>query len=525
MPGDIAAMVYEALSGICQFSSAASGICLRNYQQAAAVAIVQSVIQECGRSFVVLFPRQSGKNELQAQIESYLLTLFYAMDADMVKVSPTWKPQSITAMRRLERVLTRNLLCSGLWSKESGYIYRIGRARLAFFSGQPEAHIVGATASALLEIDEAQDVQIAKYDKDIAPMAASTNATRVFYGTAWTSQTLLARELRAALKAQQQDGITRVFRISADEVAAEVPAYGAFVQEQIARLGRNHPMVRTQFFSEEIDQQAGMFPPARVALMQSTHPAQETPRPGGLYALLVDVAGEDESPALPESRFGSDGSQAATSNRRDATALTIVEIDLSTISDELVKKPAYRVMTRRLWSGARHTQLYAEIKALAELWLPRRIVVDATGIGAGLASFLGRAFPGRVTQFIFNRASKSKLGWDFLSIIETGRFKDHTPAENNLQATGGYRDGVDLHALFYKQLAYCRMEIIPGPEHKIKWGSPEGARDPIDGSYLHDDLVLSAALTAVLDEQEWTPAGPNLIIQGIDPLKEMDKGW
>jgi hypothetical protein len=31
---------------------------------------------------------------------------------------------------------------------------------------------VGATASLLLEVDEAQDVEIGKYDKEIAPMAA-----------------------------------------------------------------------------------------------------------------------------------------------------------------------------------------------------------------------------------------------------------------------------------------------------------------------------------------------------------------
>ena len=63
-------------------------------------------------------------------------------------------------------------------------------------------------------------------------MAASTNATRVFWGTAWTSHTLLARELRLARSLQEQDGITRVFHITGDEVALEVPAYDAFLREQ-----------------------------------------------------------------------------------------------------------------------------------------------------------------------------------------------------------------------------------------------------------------------------------------------------
>jgi hypothetical protein len=52
---------------------------------------------------------------------------------EMVKVSPTWKPQSLNAMRRLERVLSRNLLTRGQWRKESGYIYPAGElAHLLF---------------------------------------------------------------------------------------------------------------------------------------------------------------------------------------------------------------------------------------------------------------------------------------------------------------------------------------------------------------------------------------------------------
>ncbi len=147
----------------------------------------------------------------------------------------------------------------------------------------------------MLEVDEAQDVSIDKYDKEIAPMAASTNATRVFWGTAWTSRTLLARELAAAQEAQRLDGQQRAFIMTADDVAREVPAYGAFVQEQIAKLGRNNPMVRTQFFSETIDAEGGMFNKQRQALMQGHHRQQAAPLAGHIYAITIDVAGEDES--------------------------------------------------------------------------------------------------------------------------------------------------------------------------------------------------------------------------------------
>ena len=65
-------------------------------------------------------------------------------------------------------------------------------------------------------------------------------------------------------------------------------------------------------------------------------------------------------------------------------------------------------------------------------------------------------------------------------------------------------------------------EVSLGLERSIRWGVPENARDPLGGSKLHDDLVLSAAMTAVLDEQSWGEAHAPLLIQAEDPLLEMD---
>ena len=254
------------------------GINLRSYQAEVFERIVDSVIHNKGHTIVVIFPRQSGKNELQAQVENYLLVLYSGLLGEIVKISPTWKPQSLNAMRRLENVLNRNILLAGShWSKEQGYIYRVNTARIYFLSGQPTANIVGATASLLLECDEAQDVLIEKWDKEIAPMAASTNATRVFWGTAWTSTTLLAREMRNAKEAQALDGEQRLFMVDAEQVGEEVPAYNEYVSGEIKKLGRNHPFIRTQYFSEMIDAEGGMFPPERQALMRGDHSSQFSP--------------------------------------------------------------------------------------------------------------------------------------------------------------------------------------------------------------------------------------------------------
>jgi hypothetical protein len=520
----------RSLRDIENFSRVFGSVNLRNYQVEAARAIVRSVIEQQGLSFVVMFPRQSGKNMLQAQLEVYLMSLLGLQGAEMVKLSPTYQPQSLNAMRRLETALQANFLTHNQWHKSAGNHYRFKNAHLTFLSAAPGSNIVGATASTLLALDEAQDIAISKYDKQIAPMAASTNATRVFWGTAWTGQTLLARELRAAREAEARDGIRRVFRIGAEEVRREVPAYGLFVDEQVARLGRSHPMVRSQFFSEEIDFSGGLFTASRLGLMQGNHPACEHPVPGRQYALLVDLAGEDET--VRKEGFVSTEVDSLQNPGRDSTAVTVVEIDLTLVDDDLVGKPRYRVVQRYLWQGERHSTLYQRLYHLAQHWACQKVVVDASGVGAGVCSFLRDRLGEKVIPLVFTQKLKSQLGWGFLAVVDTGRFQDFQPKQPATTEAGAVNtlavrmanEQDRLQFLFQRQLQALSCEVGIGPDKSMKWSVPEGTPDPM-GGLLHDDLVISAAMTAILDELDWTPSFSPTLIQASDPLKEMDGGF
>ncbi|MFU8772143.1 MAG: hypothetical protein ACNA8H_06960 [Anaerolineales bacterium] len=317
---------------------------------------------------------------------------------------------------------------------------------------------------------------------------------------------MLAREAKAAREAERLDGEQRVFILNAEQVAAEVPQYGKYVAEQVARLGRNHPLVKTQYYCEEIDSQGGMFSAQRQALMQGRHSKMFSPLEDELYAILVDIAGEDEGAG------GEPGIDFELANpARDSTALTVVRVDLSTLGDELIQAPTYQVVNRYLWTGIKHTHLYGQIKALAQLWNVRWLVVDATGVGAGMASFLGKALPGQVIPFVFTSKSKSDLGWSFLAVVETGRYREYQPEPEQ----------PDLQGQFWKQVAHCQSSVDAVPGRTIRWGVPDGSRDPASGELIHDDLLISAALCAILDKQEWglTESG---LINGVDPLAGMD---
>ena len=192
--------------------------------------------------------------------------------------------------------------------------------------------------------------------------------------------------------------------------------------------------------------------------------------------------------------------------------MTVVEVDLATLDDGLLRAPAYRVVHRQAWLGTPHSALYGELYAQAEHWRASYVVVDATGIGAGLASFLARSLGrSRLIPFVFNQASKSSLGWDFLGVVDSGRFKDYASDES-------FRD------LFLTQCTLCRYEVLPGPGKTLRWGVPDGQRHPQSGQPVHDDLLLSAALCAVLDGQEWSRGeAVSEVVEGYDPLQDM--GW
>jgi hypothetical protein len=87
--------------------------------------------------------------------------------------------------------------------------------------------------------------------------------------------------------------------------------------------------------------------------------------------------------------------------------------------------------------------------------------------------------------FVFTVQSKSQLGWDFLAMVDSGRYKEY--AEDGEHDTG----------LFWTQVEECTSQVGNGPGRPLRWG--------VEHAATHDDLLVSAALTAVLDRQDWRP--------------------
>ena len=440
------------------------GRALRPYQATAARHVVAAALRGAPGPLVLLFARQSGKDETLAQALAYLLRMRRRVGGSVVVANPTWRPQSVLSQERLGDRLAYPGCHARPASRHN--VLELGRARAAFLSADPTANARGETADLLLVCNEAQDVEADRWDAVFAPMAASTGARAVFLGTPWTPDTLLARQTRYARELEARDGRRHVFRVDWREVAASVPEYGAHVEERAAQLGERSPWVRTEYCLEELDPGGTLFTPEMAERLRGSHPAEVRPDGTSTYVLALDVGGEDT---------GREGADA----RRDSSCLTAARVRRGPTGLE------WEIVARSVWRGLDLGLLAEAVAGEADRWGARQLVVDATGLGAGVASSLRRALgERRVSPFVFTQASKSDLGWQFLWAAGSGRLRDHAP------------DGSASQALFRAQLGACRWEAGGTRGGQLEWGVPSPG---------HDDALVSAALLCAADEAALIP--------------------
>ncbi|UCB43039.1 MAG: hypothetical protein JSV77_11465 [Dehalococcoidales bacterium] len=438
---------------------------LRSYQREIALAILDSVFGRKGLTFSVEIARQGGKNELSAQLELLLLTLYMAEAQNLVKCSPTFKPQTVISMKRLKDRLN-DAGFGGIWRSELGYVIRLANASAIFLSADESANVVGNTAHILLEIDESQDVSQEKYTKKFKPMGATTNVTTVHYGTTWDDSTLLEEVKQSNQELEKRDSIRRHFRYDWQEVARYNPDYLAYVEAERERLGENHPLFLTQYCLRPIRGGGGFLSTQQRAQLSGNHPRKHAPDSGRVYVAGIDLAGEAEE--------GEDAILRSIKPRQDSTVVTIGELDFEHVN-EINKQPGIRVVEHYRWTGHKHPELYPQlIDILKNVWHCRRVVVDATGVGQPVASFLKKALGSRVIPFTFTASSKSRLGFDLLAVVNSGRLKMYAG------------DGSLEYQEFWLEMELARSHYRPNQTMNFYVEPTQG----------HDDFLMSLALLA-----------------------------
>ena len=167
--------------------------------------------------------------------------------------------------------------------------------------------------------------------------------------------------------------------------------------------------------------------------------------------------------------MGGGGYGPARTGGRDATVVTIGEVEVGGRLDA----PSVRVVEHYRWTGEPHHALTPSlVELLRRTWRCRRVVVDATGLGTGVASGLVKAMGGAVEPFVFTSGSKSRLGFELLGAVNTGR----------VSAYAG--DGSSEYAEFWREmeLAQARYRVNQTMDFFV------------EASRGHDDYLMSLAL-------------------------------
>jgi hypothetical protein len=465
------------------FSRHVIGMPLYRYQLRWAQPALETIAARRNEVIVVEQPRQSGKNEGSAQLEVAVLARFGMQGGEMIKTAPTFKPQIVNSKLRFEAraAMAKERLPFLDVRPSMGYMYRCVRAGISFLSADPNASVVGATASLLLEVDEAQDVDIAKFDKDFSPMRASTGAPVLAYGTTWTDSTLLAR-----FKRDIEDGRVKgqVIRILPEEVGEENPAYLEYVIAETRRLGRQHPLIKTQYYLEELADRGRMLSKQQLTQMLGDHERKEARTNESVIVAGLDWAGSDEDAGELASLM--------TASKRDSVALTVGSVHWE--KDELgVWQPRVRILARYEWTNQHPTTLHSTlVDILLRKWKANKVHADGTGLGGPETTRLSASMDGgtgkRVEARTFDAAwnTQTDLAFQYLALVNGSRLleykpKDFDPIEVAGQETPDTKD-VDRHVWW--QRGHARLEARAN--HRVHAYVPE--------SEGHDDLLISEML-------------------------------
>jgi hypothetical protein len=153
---------------------------------------------------------------------------------------------------------------------------------------------------------------------------------------------------------------------------------------------------------------------------------------------------------------------------------------VGTHQPQLLERLRQQRLLRRahLWPHLPHRQLYPVILDLVRtVWRCRSVVVDATGVGGGLAAFLGAALgPRIVTPYVYTAATKSALAYGLLEATNAGRLQVYAESADP-----------EANAARRELLAQCQAAVYAlRANQQMTFNVPE--------SQGHDDHLNSRAL-------------------------------
>ena len=416
---------------------------LRPYQTAIARAVLDSVLRRRGQIFTVEMASQSGARELSVQLELLLLALHAGSGARMVKVAST---PAESGEERLAAYLAKGRM-NGFWESEAGVV-RLGRA--AQHSVDPSE--IGALRGpiSLLEVANAQDLELHGRHRHVLPLAEDSGATVVLYGSPWNGESWFELLKQQNRELSRVDCRQRHFRVPWREAAGFNPLYGQYVDQQLANLGQGHPWFQTRYELRPVPSSGPLFSEAQMRGLGGSYPRGRSPKPGAEYVASVQVTRtlrQHELSAAPPTP-GGDG-------------VTV----LATIAEASGPWPrgSLGVVDHRWWTSSGMAEV---LRPLADLlgkrWGCRRVVAQSAEDQLLLTRQLRQHLPhATVEGYAGGMVEESAMGMALLAQANTGRLKCYMP------------DGSPEHRALRRELGSARALAQPGGLVAVESQRPE----------------------------------------------------
>lgn len=411
-----------------------------SWPQVEAIRLIEKHLDsKSGKILTIRSARQTGKNEVSATVEERFLLKYQRCGGTIVKSAPTYKPQIVNSKRRLDQMMRTDPFFGKSGGYREGYIKQVGKASVEFLSADKSSNVEGATASCLLEIDEAHKTDKGKFEEAFAPMTASTGAATVMYGVAAAKNDLLY-EHRIFNEAHDK-GLNLQFPAA---LWCEInPAYARHYEERRKKLGPDHPVILTQYDLVDIEAIGGFFNRwQRLNLLESQHRRKLMRESERQVVATIDIAGEAED--------GEDLSPERGESKRDQTTCLIWAVDWEKVENDI---PEMRLLDLYWWVGAPLAEgpsgLPSQKRILLDLlkkWRVDKAVVDARGVGEETASYLGKNH-GSVIEYKATQDTVSDDCYSLLAYVNNGQVKIFQ------------NDGSPDYAELVKQIEHAAKEI------------------------------------------------------------------
>jgi hypothetical protein len=262
-----------------------------------------------------------------------------------------------------------------------------------------------------------------------------------------------------------------VYKVDAYRViAAGNVAYKKAFENQVARLGKDHIAIQTQYLLNFVDSIGAFFSAEQLARMyNNSYKMRIGPKPGGIYLFSIDVAGQEEEVTTVD--------EGVNQDKRDSTDVIIGELQ----PDGVVVPVCFYHFT-----GEAHTTQRNTILSIIRHWGCIGGICDATGIGEPLAYFLIEQLPRlEIEAYKFKSAgdeNKSKLGYLAYSFVKEGKIQLPNRPVNDAQ-----------QAELWDEAKYQLENLIrvAKKQQTINYYVPVNAKPRKPGHVPHDDIVMA----------------------------------